>query len=404
MKRFNFEAERKALIANRDYLKSLPVDEYTLRKKWDELQNKIYPDRLLVHVVRDGIWVPTDIMNEKQTVSEIEAMKPKVIIANDGDYKIWWDIFRLFASTAEYNQPPTRHIRFLVLDEARSASWLRVYTPLVKGLQREPPGKVLGFGAISGDLPSIGCREKFIGWSKEQKHKMLPHHSAVGSTIVPTQPFGTNCRGGKLIAALATSALLRTQWQLQYDDILVGMTTTSLYGRPSMYDGMRKWWKPVGDAVGAMPIQPDDAIYARWRNYVKKTYPKEFREATQQEDGKRGPVTSETTRVLSLIFRVAGIPLNECLHRHKRGVYYSCFYENSKEFLRGEITENALKMKPVFQDDTKAILDWWRPMAIAEYKKLKAKGKLKPEVLFYNHGYLEDYETFKAHYLKDVGR
>jgi hypothetical protein len=401
MAKFIFEEEKAKLVANLNYLKSLGVEEYTLRKKWDELQNKIYADRLLVHAAQFGIWGPTDFENEERTVAQLEALWPRIVLANDGDNKTWWDIFRLFASTAEYNQPPTRHIRFLVVDENRRVS----FSPKPEwacGLTTVPPGRVLGVGAISGDLHTISCRDEFIGWSKEQRDKML-RHSAVGSTIVPTQPFGANFLGGKLIAALTTSALLRNQWQMQYGDILAGLTTTSLYGRPSMYDGL-KWWKAVGDAKGSIPIQPDDAIYARWRAYVKKSRPKEFKEATTQKEGVSGPVTGETMRVFSLICRVAGISPNEFQHGHERGVYYSCIYENTKEFLRGEITESDLLIKPLFREDTKAILDWWRPKAIARYKTLKAEGKLKPEKLFYNHGYLKDYETFKAQHLKHVGR
>jgi hypothetical protein len=226
MKRFNFDAERKALVANLNYLKSLRVGGFTLYKKWDELQNRIYADRLLVHTADWAIWTPTDFNDEEQTVSEIGAMKPKVIIANNGDNKTWWDIFRLFASTAEYNQPPTRHIKFLVIDENRRVPpFLR--PEWCGDLEKEPPGKVLGFGAISGDLHTISCRDKFIGWSKEQRDKML-RHSAVGSTIVPTQPFGANFRGGKLIAGLTTSALLRNRYQLQYNDVLAGMPSLSM--------------------------------------------------------------------------------------------------------------------------------------------------------------------------------
>jgi hypothetical protein len=398
MAKFNFEEEKAILVANLNYLKSLSVEEYTLRKKWDELQNKIYSDRLLVHAAHFGIWDSIDVEDEEWTISQIEALRPRIVLAAGGDNKTWWDVFRLFASTAEYNQPPTRHIRFLVVDENRRVS----FSPSSCGLSSVPPGRVLGVGAISGDLHTISCRDEFIGWSKEKRDKML-RHSAVGSTIVPTQPFGANFLGGKLIAALTTSALLRNQWQLQYGDVLAGMTTTSLYGRPSMYDRL-PWWKAVGDAKGSIPIQPDDATYARWRDYVRKSRAKEFKEATKQKEGVSGPVTGETMRVMSLIARTAGISLNEYQHGHERGVYYSCFYENTQEFLRGEIPESKLVMKPLFQEDTKAILDWWRPKAINRYKSLKADGKLKPEKLFYNHGYLKDYETFKAQHLKYVGK
>jgi hypothetical protein len=398
MAKFIFEEEKAKLVANLNYLKSLPVEEYTLRKKWDELQNKIYTDRLMVHAARDTVWMRSDLENEESITTCIEELRPSVVIATDEKTKKLWDIFRLFASTAEYNTPPTRHIRFLVLDEAQ-------FVPRTRGFRITLPGTVLGIGAISGDLSSVPCRERFIGWSKQQQFKPLNRlqNSAVGSTIVATRPFAANFLGAKLIAALTTSALLRNQWQTQYGDVLAGMTTTSLYGRPSIYDGL-KWWNGIGDTAGKIPVEPDDAIFTRWRDYVKRLRPKEYKRATTQKEGVKGPIRGEKLKVFALICRVAGIRLGNFKHCHERGVYYSCFYENTKEFLRGERPESDLVMKPLFREDTKAILDWWRPKAIARYRKLKAEGKLEPDLLFYNHGYLKDYETFKAAHLKAVGK
>jgi hypothetical protein len=163
---------------------------------------------------------------------------------------------------------------------------------------------VLGIGAVSGDFPAIGCRDEFIGWTKEQREAGKLNHSAVGSTIVATQPFGFNFLGGKLIAALITSKKLRTAWQLQYGDVLAGMTTTSLFGVPSMYDGLQ-WWKRVGLTNGSVPIQPKPEIYEKWLHYVQTANAKEFRAVMKQADGKKGPVTNYKTKVLTMIYREA---------------------------------------------------------------------------------------------------
>jgi hypothetical protein len=61
-------------------------------------------------------------------------------------------------------------------------------------------------------------------------------------------------------------------------------------------------------------------------------------------------------------------------------------------------------MKPLFKDDTKAILDWWRPKAIERYKKLKADGRLNPEKLFYNTMDRQPYEESKKMFFDAVGR
>ena len=61
-------------------------------------------------------------------------------------------------------------------------------------------------------------------------------------------------------------------------------------------------------------------------------------------------------------------------------------------------------MKPLFKDDTKAILDWWRPKAKDRYLKLKSENNLKNEVLYYNSMIDMTYPQAKEHFFKEVGR
>ena len=65
----------------------------------------------------------------------------------------------------------------------------------------EPTNKVLGIITVGSDLVSVECRENFIGWSEHHKHHLKKlNHTAVVSSIVPTQPLGYNMLGGKLVA------------------------------------------------------------------------------------------------------------------------------------------------------------------------------------------------------------
>ena len=66
-------------------------------------------------------------------------------------------------------------------------------------------------------------------------------------------------------------------------------------------------------------------------------------------------------------------------------------------------------MKPLFKDDTKAIMDWWHPKAIERYKRLKSEGRLNPNKLFYNDMNEIDnpgmtYQKAKELFFNDVGR
>jgi len=124
-----------------------------------------------------------------------------------------------------------------------------------------------------------------------------------------------------------------------------------------------------------------------------------------QKEGVKGPVTSAKMRVLSMIFNTAGIKASDYNHGFERGVYYSSFFENTKEFLCGKIKdEKQLRLKPRLIGDTQSILNWWKPKAIERYKKLKAAGKINDEKLFYNGMYNITLEQAKERYFKDVGR
>jgi len=385
---FKFEENKTKLINDLNFLISLDVEEFTFRKKWEELRDINPYISKVDEQTKALIWEPTDINNEELTIEEITNLKPVVVVVDDTLERTWTTL-RYYCSSAEYNQAPGRFIKFLIRDEVTT--------------------KVLGVCSIASDVISISDRDKYIGWTPENKlkDKML-RHSAIGTTIVPTQPFGSNFLGGKLVAAMVTSGVVRNEWECpsggdSNPGKLVGMTTTSLYGRPSMYNSL-KWWTDVGDSKGKIPIKPYEKSYEAWHGWLKQHKKKEYEEAMTQKEGISGPVTGAKMRVLNMIFKACNVKQSEYCHGYQRGVYYSCFYENTKEFLCNKITMDKLVMKPLFKDDTKSIVDWWKPRAIERYKKLKAAGRLNPEKLFYNDMTHMEYEDAKKRFFDAVGK
>lgn len=183
----------------------------------------------------------------------------------------------------------------------------------------------------------------------------------------------------------------------------IDMGTTSLFGVPSMYDGL-KWWKRLGLTTGSVPIEPDRKLYRKWKTYIRENFASAYKELHKRKEGRRGPSTNAKGKTLKMIYEAAGIPMKDFKNGFERGVYFSEFYENTKDFLCGKIEESELKLKPLFQGDVNAIMEWWRPRAIMRYQKLKAENKLKPVPLFYNHlGYM-DFDTAKEMFFDEVGR
>ena len=383
---FEFDLEKSKFIKNIDYLKCMSAEEQTFYKKWVEVQT--YKDYLNKSgVVKAKIWTPTDINNIDLTIKELENLNPTIVHVTAGSpYEHDWLMLRLFCHTMEYAQTPGRFIKLLITD----------------GNVDNP--RYLGAVSISSDVIVITDRDDYIGWTADNKLKdKRLVHSAIGSCIMSTQPFGYNFLGGKLVAALITTSKTREIWKNLYDQELVGMTTTSLYGSYSMYNSL-KWWHKCGSSTGKMMIKPDDSVYEVWHQWIKDNRTEQYNKAMTQKEGVSGPVTGAKTRVINMIFQTLGIKSSDYTHGYERGVYYSCFYENTKEFLQNKITEKDLKLKELFKKDVQGVLDWWKPKAIERYKKLHGEGNIKSDILYYNKMMGMTYDDAKSKFFNEVGR
>ena len=383
---FDFDLEKSKFIKNIDYLKSMSAEEQTFYKKWVEVQT--YENYLNKSgVAKAKIWTPTDINNVELTVKEIEQLNPTIVHVQAGSqFEQDWLMLRVFCHTMEYTQTPGRFIKLLITD----------------GNLDNP--RYLGAVSISSDVIVITDRDNYIGWTADNKLKDKKLvHSAIGSCIMSTQPFGYNFLGGKMVAALITTSKTREIWKKLYNEELVGMTTTSLYGSYSMYNSL-KWWHKCGSSTGKMMIKPDDSVYEVWHQWIKDNKTDQYNKAMTQKEGVSGPVTGAKSRVLSMLFSKCDIKQSHYQHGYERGVYYSCFYENTKEFLQNKITEKDLKLKELFKKDVQGVLDWWKPKAIERYKKLHGEGNIKSDILYYNKMMGMTYDEAKSKFFNEVGR
>ena len=245
-------------------------------------------------------------------------------------------------------------------------------------------------------MTSIKVRDDYIGWKKDDKfveHKL--NNTAIASTIVCVQPLGFNMLGGKLIAALTTCSDVRNQWKKDYEDTLVGVTTTSLYGAHSQYNGIPHW-KTLGESAGKIMIKPDDSVYLVWNKWLKENHPEEHYKAVT--------TTGPKQNVINRVFKHLGIKGKDYEHGFKRGVFFANMYENGLEYLRNEITDKELIMKQKYVLDYDRINTWWKPKAIRRYTTLFNDKRIKPETLFYGDVVGMTWDECKEKYISEVGR
>ena len=375
---FDFEGEKKKFIENLNFLKLMTVQEQTLYKKWQEFNKNDYSIRRKAskfNTLYHRLWKPTDIYNKELTIKEIESINPVVEFV-ESDMASEWTLYRMLIHTMDWSANPGRNQKYIVRDKTT--------------------GKVLGLISLGSDVTSIKVRDDYIGWSKDNKfvdHKL--NNTAIASTIVCTQPIGFNMLGGKLIAALTTSSAVRNQWYKDYEDILIGITTTSLYGVHSQYNGIPHW-KTLGESAGKISIKPDDDVYLIWNEWLKENYPEEHLKAISN--------TGPKQNVINRIFKHLEIKSKEYEHGFHRGVFFANMYDNGLEYLRKEIQEKDLQMKKKFIDDSDYIMNWWKPKAVRRYVKLYEDNRIKPEVLFYGDIVGKTWEETKQQYIKEVGR
>lgn len=382
---FNIEKEKKAFIENMNKIKEMNVQEATLYKKWSEIRNE-YKDYIDTSTnVRGKIWRPRNLLDKQMTKEDFDNLDPIIAFVEPTNAQAMndWLILRVFVHSMDFVQNPGRFLRFLIIDKTS--------------------GKYLGAASLGSDVMSIGCRDKWIGWTKENKvdqHKL--NHTAIATTIMGTQPFGYNFLGGKLVASLMTTKVVQDAWNTLYPETLVGITTTSLYGSHSMYQRI-PYWREMGETIGKIFVKPEDSAYKSWHHYIQEKYPEQYKESTTSKNSD-APATGIKQKILSLIMKEVGMIQSHYSHGFTRGVFYAPLFENTKEFLCNQITEKELLPNKKLQGDRKEIVRWWREKAWNRYENLHSQGRLNPGILFYNKLLTMKWEDVQKEYLPGVGK
>jgi hypothetical protein len=415
------EELKERTIRDLTFVSAMDVKEYTLYQKWCEVHNK-YPtvknmtvfgdeevfmqdplQKLMIDEVKNNIWTPQspdDYLNlqpvleytdDSGTITQISVDGTEVEIGKKRNQELpeKWNTARTFISTMKNNSNIGRNLNFMVKDDVT--------------------GKYLGVICISSDFLDLTPRDNTIGWPRDLKTTGgMINHTAIGSTIVPFQPLGYNYVGGKLLALLCLSDEVQRLWKKQYGDILVGVTTTSLYGKTkanglSQYDNLDHWL-PMGFTAGSVSFEPEKETRYLIREWLKKNHTRKYFEWYIAKKASGQPHKRDhKNRSLSFTYSKLGIPKELIKSDHARGIYFSPLYNNTYEFLRGEIKEDQLVKS--FDTSYEALVKVWKEKhARGRIGFLKKKDRVSTETLFYDDLIFLDWEETKAKYLGQVGR
>ena len=397
-KHIDKEELTKIVIDDLTYASKMDVREYTLYQKWCEVKER-YPvhevstlfgqetqmvdpeQKKLVDKVKANFWMPTE-------PDDYAKLKP-VMKLHNGELAETWNAIRTFTSTMKNNSNIGRNLFYTVEDEVT--------------------GKYLGVICISSDFLDLTPRDKAIGWARDVKTQQgMINHTAIGSTIVPLQPLGFNYMGGKLLALLCLADTVQNDWKERYGDVLVGVTTTSLYGNTksnglSQYDGLEHWNK-MGFSSGSVAFEPSRATKAMLFDWIKETEPRKYFEWWAAKNQQGLPLKRDhKNRSLNFAYPKLGIPKQLIRTEHQRGIYFAPLYDNTNEYLRKEITDDQLVKS--FDTSEEALAEIWKTKyAKGRISMLKKKNNVSYESLFYDDLIYLTWEQTKEKYLPQVGR
>ena len=389
---------KEVLIKDLTYASQMDVREYTLYQKWCEVKERypvqdvstlwgsevqmIYPEQeALIKEVKNNFWMPSE-------PDDYDKLKPVMVLSNGPDAERW-NAIRTFSSTMKNNSNIGRNLFYVLTDEVT--------------------GKYLGVICISSDFLDLTPRDNAIGWSRDVKTQQhMINHTAIGSTIVPLQPLGFNYMGGKLLALMCLSDTVQSDWKRQYGDTLVGVTTTSLYGKTkagglSQYDGLEHW-NPMGFSSGSVAFEPSRATKKLVFDWIKENHTRKYFEWWEAKNQQGLPLKRDhKNRSLNFAYSKLQIPKELIRTEHQRGIYFSPLYNNTNEFLRKEITDSELVKS--FDTSEEALANIWKTKyAKGRIRQLQKKNNVSYETLFYDDLIYLSWEETKAKYLPQVGR
>ena len=217
----------------------------------------------------------------------------------------------------------------------------------------------------------------------------------MGFNIVPVQPFGYNCLGGKLLAAICCSHASRRMLNQKYDTEFCLFETTSLYGNikgASMYDGMRPYLRYKGDTESKFLLTLGEEIYPEMKEWF-----------TEKNGGEELIHKGASSRKLKMQTKMVGI-IKSSLKEHdskafelfskeiakasdvttQKRFYMSTYgYENARDVLLGK-TNVLTKAENYDRFELENIITWWKKLATKRYTNIVADGRVRKELEVWN--------------------
>ena len=248
-------------------------------------------------------------------------------------------------------------------------------------------GKIMGF--IRFGSPTINSKPRNNWLGRAPDLSVFNRHAVMGFAIVPSQPFGYNYLGGKLLALMCVSHYAREQVSKVFEKDIALFETTSLYGSTtsaSQYDGLKPFirYKGLTDSQFT-PLLHKESFHKLHNKFKEWNHGEPLTEnrASSKKMKRQNKMISIIRNSLkdkdklnefnSIIQMAFG------LTQRKRAYVSDYGYQNVKEVILGE-QDKLIKGQNWDKFEYDNIIKWWKKKAGKRYEKLKSEGRFRTEV------------------------
>ena len=249
--------------------------------------------------------------------------------------------------------------------------------------------KIVGF--IRFGSPTINSKPRNEWLGRAPDLKIFNRHTVMGFAIVPSQPFGYNYLGGKLLSLICVSHFVREKLNEVFEKNIALFETTSLYGSSSsssQYDGLKPFmrFKGLTDSkfIPTLYSEAFHELHDRF-TYLNNNTPLTDNKASSKK-------LKRQTKMIAIIRNSlkdnnedklkefnAIIEMAFGLTEKKRFYISDYGYGNVREVLRGD-QDNLIRGQNWDKFYLDNIITWWKRKAGKRYEKLKQEGRFRDKV------------------------
>ena len=247
--------------------------------------------------------------------------------------------------------------------------------------------KIVGF--IRFGSPTINSKPRNLWLGQPANLSLLNRHTAMGFVIVPSQPFGYNYLGGKLLALLCVSHFARETLNKVFEKDIALFETTSLYGSTtsaSQYDGLKPFFRYKGLTESKfLPLLHDRVFHKLHDRFtlLNNNTPLTDNKASSKKMKRQSKMIASIKKSLKdenkLQHFNSVIEMAFGLTQKKRFYISDYGYGNVREVIRGD-QDKLIHGQNWDKFHLDNIISWWKRKATKRYETLKRDNRFRDKV------------------------